>query len=82
MLKEQELDITTTASKLSTMRTLGVPDEEGYEESANDDLMKQAEKISDGLIESGVIVEPQKEIVALIAYLQRLGTDIKTKKTN
>jgi len=81
-LKEQDLDISTTASKIGTMRTLGVPYEEGFEEYANDDLMKQAEKISDGLIESGVIVEPQKEIVALIAYLQRLGTDIKTKKTD
>ena len=55
------------------------PYEEGYEEFANEDLMKQAELISDDLLNNGAVVEPQKEIIALIAYLQRLGTDIKVK---
>ena len=30
-----------------------------------------------GLKEAGLAVAPDREIVALIAYLQRLGTDIK-----
>jgi len=76
-LLENKLDISTTASKISVMRTLGVPYPEGYENKANDDLKAQAEKITNDLIESGVTAEPDKEIIALIAYLQRLGTDIK-----
>ena len=78
-LLEQNLDISNTADKISAMRTLGVPYEEGYEEFANDDLMKQAEQIANDLMENGVVTEPDKEVIALIAYLQRLGTDIKAK---
>jgi cytochrome c oxidase cbb3-type subunit I/II len=59
------------------MRTLGVPYPDGYENQANDDLMKQAEAIALDLQKNGVPAEPDKEIIALIAYLQRLGTDIK-----
>jgi cytochrome c oxidase cbb3-type subunit I/II len=39
--------------------------------------MKQAETIALDLQKNGVPAEPDKEIIALIAYLQRLGTDIK-----
>lgn len=76
----QDLNTANTPKKISVMRTLGVPYEEGYEKFAVDDLNKQAEAISDDLLDNGVYVEPQKEIIALIAYLQRLGTDIKAKK--
>lgn len=76
-LLENDLDMESTPSKIKAMRAIGVPYEEGYEEFANDDLMKQAETIANDLINNGAPVEPQKEIIALIAYLQRLGTDIK-----
>lgn len=78
-LLTQTLDMESTPSKISAMRTLGVPYEEGYEEFANDDLMKQANLIAENLMENGAVVEPDKEIIALIAYLQRLGTDIKAE---
>jgi cytochrome c oxidase cbb3-type subunit I/II len=38
--------------------------------------MNQAQGIADNLAQSGIECEPQKEIIALIAYLQRLGVDI------
>ncbi|PKL87735.1 MAG: cytochrome C oxidase Cbb3 [Ignavibacteriae bacterium HGW-Ignavibacteriae-2] len=76
-LLSQNLDLSTTSSKINAMRALGVPYEEDYEKFANDDLRKQADKISEDLMNNGAIVEPDKEIIALIAYLQRLGTDIK-----
>ena len=44
------------------------------------DLETQAKEIADGLRQNGVKdIEnlEKKEIVAMIAYLQRLGTDIK-----
>jgi cytochrome c oxidase cbb3-type subunit I/II len=60
------------------MRKLGVPYPPGYEKQAMADLAKQAQAISDDLKQNQVPVEPDREIIALIAYLQRLGTDIRT----
>lgn len=76
-LLDNDLDISTTSSKINAMITLGVPYEKDYAEKANNDLAKQAEGIAAGLKKDGIETMPDKEIVALIAYLQRLGTDIK-----
>ncbi|MBC7488343.1 MAG: cytochrome-c oxidase, cbb3-type subunit I [Cytophagaceae bacterium] len=80
-LFEKKLDTTTTRAKISAMRTLGVPYPEGYEEIANKDLDQQAKEFSARLQTSGITIKSDKEIIALIAYLQRLGIDIKLKKT-
>jgi cytochrome c oxidase cbb3-type subunit I/II len=72
-----DLDISTTKRKIEVMKGFGVPYPDGYEEIANNDLLFQAEEIALDLQESGVPADPNKEIIALIAYLQRLGTDIK-----
>lgn len=61
------------------MQTLGVPYEEGYAEKANGELDAQAAKIVANLAEKDIETSGDMEIVALIAYLQRLGTDIKVK---
>jgi len=74
----QDLDTTTTAAKVRAMQTLGVPYPAGYDQRANRDLQAQAETIAEDLTTAGAPVEPGKEIIALIAYLQRLGTDIRT----
>ena len=59
------------------MQTLGVPYPEGYADGqAMKDLEKQANEIAQNLKEAGIDVSAKKEIIALIAYLQRLGTDI------
>ncbi len=79
-LIEQKLDISTTASKINAMRTLGVPYEAGYEKTANNDLKRQADEISAGLAKDNIKVGSDREIVAIIAYLQRLGVDIKANK--
>ncbi len=72
-----ELDKSLTARKIRAMQTLGVPYPEGYDEVAVLDLEEQAAKIAAGLKEQMVDVTADREIIALIAYLQRLGTDIK-----
>jgi cytochrome c oxidase cbb3-type subunit I/II len=80
-LFEDAIDKDATAGKISALRTIGVPYADGYEEVANDDLEKQAIKIVSGLKEEGIEnASPDAEIIALIAYLQRLGTDIKGDK--
>ncbi len=77
----QELDISSTQAKINAMRKLGVPYAPGYENISNEELLKQAAVISKDLEKNDVRVAATKEIVALIAYLQRLGTDIKVDKT-
>ena len=78
-LIDNSLDTSTTATKINAMRTLGVPYAIDFAEKANQDLMKQASTITADLKKEGIEVAPTKEIVALIAYLQRLGTDINKK---
>ena len=80
-LQEQTLDISTTPDKISALRKIGVPYEEGYESRAIDDYMKQADEMAKDLQKNGASVTRDKDIIALIAYLQRLGTDIKGDKT-
>ncbi len=86
-----DLDVSLLEKKIAAMRTLGVPYEEGYESKALDDLKKQALKIAKSMVskikdgdseesKAAAIDELKtKEIVALTAYLQRLGQDIKVK---
>ncbi|HMS33450.1 MAG TPA: cytochrome-c oxidase, cbb3-type subunit I [Ignavibacteria bacterium] len=73
----QTLDVSTTEGKINAMRKLGVPYPEGYEKISNEELMKQADEISKDLAKNDIRVDNNKEIIALISYLQRLGTDIK-----
>ena len=77
----QKLDTTTTAAKIRAMQKLGVPYPAGYDKVANQELDKQAKGIADNLAKDHIKVKSNKEIVAIIAYLQRLGTDIKAGKT-
>ncbi|SIT79932.1 cytochrome-c oxidase, cbb3-type subunit I [Pontibacter indicus] len=80
-LFEQDVDLSTTQKKLEVLKQLGVPYEDEYIANANEELMKQAKAITADLAKEGLEVRPESEIVAMIAYLQRLGTDIKVKET-
>ncbi len=78
-LADKYIDLNSTPAKIRVMQKLGVPYPEGYDQQANADLDKQAGEIAANLANQGVPgVDRNKQIVALIAYLQRLGTDIKT----
>ena len=59
------------------MRKLGVPYPAGYEAIANDELKKQANQIAANLKKEKINIASDKQIIALIAYLQRIGRDIK-----
>lgn len=78
---DHDLDTSTTAAKIRAMQTLGVPYEKGYDQIANKELMEQAQGIAGNLAKDSVNVPANREIIALIAYLQRLGTDIEKGKT-
>jgi cytochrome c oxidase cbb3-type subunit I/II len=80
-LFDDDLDISLTEAKINAMITLGVPYEEGYgADGADKDILMQKKKITASLAADGIKVGEDKEIVALIAYLQRLGTDIKNEQ--
>lgn len=81
-LSEQTLDISTTEKKLKAMQTLGVPYTNEDIANGNANLAAQSEKITASLKKDGIAVESNKEIIAMIAYLQRLGTDIKKQTAN
>ena len=68
---------TTTAAKIRAMIKLGVPYPSNYDKVANNDLARQSDDVAASLKKDGIETLSNKEIIALIAYLQRLGTDIK-----
>jgi len=79
-LIENDLDTSLTGAKIRAMQTLGVPYPAGYDKVANAEARKQANEISERLAKDGIKTASNKEIVALIAYLQRMGKDIKLEQ--
>jgi cytochrome c oxidase cbb3-type subunit I/II len=76
----KELDTAITPAKINAMRTLGVPYPAGFEKEANKVLMDQANKIVNNLASDSIRISPNKEVIALIAYMQRMGSDINKSK--
>jgi cytochrome c oxidase cbb3-type subunit I/II len=76
-LLDKKIDTSLTSAKIRAMQTLGVPYPEGYDQQANTELMAQAVKIKENLKKDKIETSADAEIVALIAYLQRVGVDIK-----
>jgi cytochrome c oxidase cbb3-type subunit I/II len=79
-LLDKPIDTTSTAAKIRAMTTLGVPYPKGYDKIAGQDLMKQARIIAENLKKDKIETLEDREIVAVIAYLQRIGKDIKANK--
>jgi cytochrome c oxidase cbb3-type subunit I/II len=79
-----DLDISQTVNKVNAMVTLGVPYTQFELDKAVYLLKNQAKAVENNLRQDPEFVKnygnsgiENKEIVAVIAYLQRLGTDIK-----
>ena len=83
-LFDNDLKTRDTGAKLAALRKLGHPYTESEIANAEQILQTQAKQIKDELVEQGAPDSPgleNKQIIALIAYLQRLGTDIKVDKS-
>ena len=79
-LLTQKIDTNAMPPRIAALRKIGVPYPVGYENGdAQKDLAKQADAIVLGLKVGSVESQPDREIIALIAYLQRLGKDIKAE---
>jgi len=87
-LLTQTLDTNVLASRIRALRKCGVPYPEGFEvrsgegglSAAEQDMAMQQRLVVAGLQSGLVTAEPDREIIALIAYLQRLGKDIKLQQ--
>jgi cytochrome c oxidase cbb3-type subunit I/II len=91
-LIDDNLDLTLIEDKIAAMKKMGVP----YPDASKNEIManinKQAKNIAENILkdlkgvnqydESEIKRYQEKEIIALIAYLQRLGSDINVKKSN
>jgi cytochrome c oxidase cbb3-type subunit I/II len=77
-LLKQKLDVSSLPSRIKALRRVGVPYPEGFENGpAQKDLQAQSEKVVANLKTGMIDAQPDREIIAVIAYVQRLGTDIK-----
>jgi cytochrome c oxidase cbb3-type subunit I/II len=66
-------DVAALPTKIAVQRTLGVPYPNWTPEQITTRVNEQSKAIAAGLKSAGAYVAPEKEIVALIAYLQHLG---------
>jgi cbb3-type cytochrome c oxidase subunit II len=73
------LDLSLTARKLAVLRDLGHPYTDAQIAGAADDARAQAESVAASLRRDGQqldAAQANSEVIALIAYLQRLGKDL------
>jgi cytochrome c oxidase cbb3-type subunit I/II len=80
-LLSRNYDSNSIPPRITALRRIGVPYAPELERTAIRDARKQAEQIVANLKQGSIETTPDKEIIALIAYLQRLGTDIKAGPT-
>jgi len=78
-LLTQKLDTNSLPARIAALRKTGVPYPPGFEQGdAQKALWAQAGIVVTNLAQGSISnAPPDREIIALIAYLQRLGTDIK-----
>jgi cytochrome c oxidase cbb3-type subunit I/II len=72
-LFDTDTDVAALPAKLSVQRTLGVPYPALTPEEIQKQVDAQAQEIAGRLRESDIQVKPSREIVAIIAFLQKLG---------
>jgi cytochrome c oxidase cbb3-type subunit I/II len=72
-LLKNDTDVAALPAKLGVQRTLGVPYPNWTPEQIQARVSEQAKGIASDLRTAGAYVAPEKEIIALIAYLQHLG---------
>lgn len=74
-LFEKEIQVSQLPRKIHAMRLLGVPYPiDLSEEEIQAQIDAQASAIVKRLAEKNIFAEPDKQIIAIIAYLQKLGT--------
>lgn len=81
-LVDNKVNVEEIKTKMSVMRSLGVPYTDEDVAQGQSAYMTQAQKITEGLAKENVQLAPESELTALIAYMQRLGVDGRTAVKN
>jgi cytochrome c oxidase cbb3-type subunit I/II len=81
-LIDDKADFESLESKLKVLIKLGVPYPKRTKDQIREEALAQGQLISDDLKKSGIEVAPDREIVAVIAYLQQLGKSEKVDPSN
>ncbi len=77
-LLSDKLDVAVVGDRMRALRKVGVPYTDEQIEGAQKSIDAQSKKIVANLATGSITnAPPDREIIAVIAYLQRLGTDIK-----
>lgn len=77
-----KLDTSSTVEKMKTLRKLGVPYSDEDIEKALKQMERDAGRIADRIkTDLGEEVASDTEVIALIAYMQKLGKDIKWRES-
>ena len=74
-LFEQVVDPADIQASMTALQTVGVPYSDAEISGAPDAIAAQEKQIVDSLATAKITAAPDTEIVALIAYLQRIGRD-------
>ena len=78
-MAEKDLDTSHTVAKIKAMVAMGVPYSDSLVENVHGVRRAQALEIQGRLAEARIKTSEKKQIIAVIAYLQRLGKDIKAQ---
>ena len=74
-LLKRDYDVADIQASLRALRKVGVPYTEAEIDAAPSAIAQQAGEIAERLKGTGITAPPSREIIAMIAYLQRLGKD-------
>jgi len=74
-LHEGTYDVADIQASLRALQKVGVPYTDQEIAEAPEAIARQAQEIVGRLAQAGITTQPDRKIVALIAYLQRLGRD-------
>lgn len=80
-LYDTKLDTSLTEKKMKVLQSLGTPYSDEDIEKAQKQMARDAQRIADRIkTDLGEEVPSDTEVIALIAYLQKLGKDIKWRE--
>ena len=80
-LYDTKLDTSTTEKKMEVLRQLGTPYTDKHIAKAQKQMARDAKRIAERIQRDlGEEVDAESEVIALIAYMQKLGADIKWRK--
>jgi cytochrome c oxidase cbb3-type subunit I/II len=76
-LEKDEVNLSTLGSKISVLTMMKTPYSKEVIANPEKYYDLQTKEIAENLAKDGVTISPRSELIALIAYMQKLGTDIK-----